>query len=485
MRNPLEAIRSIFTKPNLSQAYERGFYEGGKVTGANKDFWNGTSDFETTAMPDRDKLRARARWLSGNNPLMDNIDNAIINNVIGNGISLQSITGKVKFDADVEERFKRWSNDRNLCDVKGMFTFGNIQRMLLKSRMVDGEIFIYKVITKQGLMLQLIESDALDSSRQDGGIQTDAIGKPISYHFLDKDNNSFVIKAEHIINYFLADRPTQSRGLSEYKQAIVDIKNFSAFQTASIQGARARANIAYTVTTNGGGGNPFGADLTNRIQDVNGVHVMYMANGEKMEKLDPDSVATDYVQFSESTIRLMATARKVSYELAFRDYSKVNFASSRASLLQDFKRFDHEQTHLVDYILNDVYKAWLEVEILSGRIKASGYEKDVYKWLKPKWIMPKRDLVDPLKEISAIEKKIKMGITCETDVANANGEDYEEILKKKANEIKLKAKYGVPDYTLIPEEDDENSSGETDLDKQMSGGESANKTTNKKVVDDE
>lgn len=484
MRNPFVAIRDWATKGVALNMYERGFYEGGKVTQANQDFWNGTSEFETTAKSDRDRLRARARWLSANNPIMDNIDNAIINNVIGNGIALQSITGKDKFDSDVAERFKLWANNPKACDSTSRFTFSNMQRMILKSRMVDGEIFIYKRITKEGLRLQLIEADALDSGRQDGGVEVDNTGSPTNYHFVDSDNKPFVVKAEHIINYFMAERPTQYRGLSEYKQAIIDIKNFSAFQTASIQGARARANIAYTVTTTGGSGDPYNADLKNRVQTINGVSVMYMGVNEKVDKLDPDSVATDYVQFSESTIRLMATARKISYELSFRDYSKVNFASSRASLLQDFKRFDLEQTHLMDYILNDVYRTWLEIEIYAGRIKASGYDKDPYKWVKPKWIMPKRDLVDPLKEITAIEKKIKNNLTCETDVANSMGEDYEEILIKKAKEIELKAKYGVPDYTLIETEDDtiddDDDSGETDVDEHQTGGESANDKKEKK-----
>jgi len=476
MINPIDFIRTLLTKT----AFERGFYEGGKITQTNKDFWNATSDFETTASPDRDRMRARARWLSANNPIMDNIDNAIINNVIGTGISLQSITGKDKFDKDVEEKFALWAETPSMCDVTGRFTFYDMQRMILKSRMVDGEIYIYKKVTKDGLKLQLIEADAIDSGRQDGGIELDATGVVKTYHFKDIKGVSFSISAEFIINYFVSDRPSQVRGISEYKQAIVDLKNFSAFQSASIQGARARANIAYAVKTNGSS-NLYGGDIKNNIQSINGTSVLYLNSGEEVSKLDPDSVATDYVQFSENTIRLIATARKISYELAFRDYSKVNFASSRASLLQDFKRFDQEQLHLIHYILNDVYKTWLTIASLTGEVKASGIKKAPTKWIKPKWILPKRDLVDPLKEITAIEKKIKMGITCESDVANQNGEDYEQILIKKAKEIELKTKYGVPDYTLIPDEnygeydyDDDDDSGKTDVDEHQTGAESSN-----------
>lgn len=481
MKNPLTSLRIWATKSIALSMYERGFYEGGKVTTANQDFWNANSDFETTATVDRDKLRARARWLSGNNAIMDNIDNAIINNVVGNGIQLQSVTGNKTFDEDVEARFLRWSKKKKLCDSTGRFSFNAMQRMMLKSRMVDGELFIYKRITKDGLKIQLIEADAVDSGRQDGGIELDNTGSPIRYHFLDANNKPFAIKAEDLLNYYMPERPTQYRGVSEYKQAVLDIKNFSAFQTASIMGARARANIAYVVENSSSSGDLYGKDSKTQTQTINGVSVMYLGQGEKMNKLDPDSVATDYVQFSENTIRLMATARKVSYELAFRDYSKVNFASSRASLLQDFKRFDLEQEHLVENVLDDIFESWFRVEVLRGNIKASGLEKDPDKYIKPKWIMPKRDLVDPLKEITAIEKKIKMGITCESDVASQNGEDFEQIIEKKAWEMEIKKKHGVPDYSLIdvPEEENDDS-GETDVDEQLSGGESANDTKKEK-----
>ncbi len=449
MFKKINNLLNRFTSP-VKNAYLRGFFEGGKRTLANRDFYNGgTSDFETLASNDREIIRARARWLSANNPIMDNIDTSIINNTVGAGITLQSITGNKKFDKEVETKFIEWAEDVKKCDVTGRQTFYDMQRLILKTRMVDGEIYIYKKITKNGLQLQLIEADALDISRMNGAFDLDKNGVVTAYHFIDKNNQKYTIPAEFIINYFVMTRPSQLRGISEYNSAVTDIKNFSAFQTASIQGARARANIAYAIKQNGNINDIYnGTEQNEKIQAINGVSVMYLNQGDEITKLDPDSVATDYVQFSENTIRLIATARKISYELAFKDYSHVNFASSRASLLQDNKRFAHEQKHLKDYVLNDIFKTWLKIEILRGEIHVKNFFGNEKKWIKPKWIMPKRDLVDPLKEISAIKEKIKLNVTCETDVANSEGENYEEILAKKAREIELKKQYGVPDYTI-------------------------------------
>ena len=427
---------------NTITPMERAFYEAGKKTSANKDFWNANSEFETTATPDRDTIRARARWVSENDPIMNNIDLSIINNVCGNGIHFQSMVKLKSFNKVVEERFKMWATNKQKCDVSGRLNFYEIQRLALKTRMVDGEVFIYKIYTKNGLQLQIIEADNLDTSKGNNGLEINRYGKVTKYHFLDANLAPYSIDARYIINYYMPVRPSQYRGISEYKQAILSIKNFSAYQLATVQSARARANIAYYVKQENGG-KTLNADEEKRTQSINGVSVIYLNKGETINKLDPDSAPTDFTKFSETMIRQIATSRNISYELAYKDYSKVNFASSRASILQDFKRFDHEQQHLVDNVLQNVYEAWLENEILNGSIKASNYYSNQDMYHKTKWIMPKRDLVDPLKEILAIEKLIKLNLTTATDEANARGDDFEEILAKKQKEQELIEKYGI------------------------------------------
>jgi len=431
---------------------KRAFYEGGKRTLANRDFNNANSPFEYTAKLDRDVMRARARWLHENNPIMANIDKAIINNVVGRGIGLQSKTGNKKLDDAIEARFKAWANS---CDVTGRFTFTDFQRLVLSSRMVDGEILIYKVIVNGELKLQLIEVDNLDNSRGDNGIELDAMGRPLRYHFkLTYQNGEtqlkeFSIPAKDIINYFNIERPTQYRGVSEYKQSILDIKNFSAFQSATVMSARANAEIAYTVESERDAG-VFGVgsgftDYDERIQEINGLMVYYLRPGEKVAKHTNNAGGAGYGEFITSTVRMIATARNISYELAFRDYSQVNFASSRASLIQDNKRFDNEQEHLVSHVLNEIFDTWMEIEVLSGRIKVnpSKWAKDKSQFIKPRWSFPKREWVNPQQDMKAIEKEIELNLTTMTDLAHERGHDLEDILKTKQKELELMKKYGI------------------------------------------
>ena len=87
-------VANIATFGGLSKEFERAYFEGAKSTRLNRDFNLSNNHFELQASGDRDLLRARARWLSANNPITKSIDKSIVKNVIGSGITLQSKINK-------------------------------------------------------------------------------------------------------------------------------------------------------------------------------------------------------------------------------------------------------------------------------------------------------------------------------------------------------------------------------------------------------
>jgi len=405
----------------------RTFFDGAKRTTATRDFANASNqNFEELAKTDRDTLRARARWLSANNPIMSNIDSTLINNVIGKGIKLQA-------EDKIQTLFEEWQKN---CDLTGRRTFYDMQRIILQTRMVDGEVFIYKKATKDGLRLQLIEADQVDTYAGDSGLELDINGKVTMYHF-KTDSGSQKIDAKHIINYHKSNRVSQYRGVSEYSCSVIDIKNFQGFTTANIQALRARANIAYVVEgdeVNPGNYNATQDTQTNEnIQEINDAFVFYLNQGEKIKAIDSSTTPINYAEFVESTVRMIATGRNISYELAFRDFSRVNFSSARASIVQDNKRFDSEQEHLETYVLNDIFTAWYEIEVLKGRVSD--------KIPTPSWVPPVREWVRPLEDLKVILEMVDKNLMTYTDAAKARGKDFEEILKQREKEEDMIKKY--------------------------------------------
>ena len=237
---------------------KRGFYEGGKLRGANNDFHNANAPFEDQASPDRDIMRARARWLHENNGIISGIDSSIKANAIGAGLKFQSKTGDKKLDDAIEKAFEEWIKLKN-CDITGRLFFGDMQNLILGQRMMDGEILIYPKITtdkKNPLKIQLIEADrfegamftnanTVDGTTYIDGMEVDTNGKPQKYVLRNGLFDKVRINADEAIHYFkMTNRATQYRGISEYKQIIIDLRNFAGYNSSTIQALRARRSIA-------------------------------------------------------------------------------------------------------------------------------------------------------------------------------------------------------------------------------------------------
>lgn len=444
---------------------QRNFYQGGKRGGINQDFNKANAPFEQTASPDRTTLRSRARWLHENNGIVAGIDHSIKANTVGNGFKFQSKTASNALNKEIETKFNLWQKQAN-CDVTKRQHFGDMQSTILGQRMTDGEILIVKKLTgdkTNPFKLQLIESDRFDSGvltvakdlNYIDGIELDGFGAPLHYHFSDGLFKQTRLKASEVIHYYkMSNRATQYRGISEYKQIIIDLRNFAGFQASTIASARARANIAYAIESENAGGIPgvlAKDDNGDPIEAINGLMVHYLKKGEKIHQMDPTLNGTEYGEFVKAAIRMIAVGRQISYELAFRDYSQTNFSSARASLIQDHKRFSNEQWHLATYVLNPIFEGWLDANVLAGNIKglsAQQYFKNKQKLTQPRWIAPVREWVDPLKDIKALKEELDLGLTTRTEAAAARGKELSEVLEARIEENKLLEVAGI-----LPQED--------------------------------
>lgn len=438
---------------------KRGFYEGGKLNGANQDFRNANAPFEDTASPDRDVMRARARWLHENNGIISGIDYSINVNSVGAGLRFQSKTGITSIDKAIEKHFSEFMNQKH-CDITGRQHFNDLQKLILGQRMMDGEILIHKKLTRDKrhpLKIQLFEADRFQGSSYTSntnnvdGIEVDSNGAPQNYLLTKGLFDSERVKSDDIIHYFkMTNRGTQYRGMSEYKQIIIDLRNFAGYQSSTIQALRSRSGIAYAIESDNVPGriNSLNQDAATNdpLYDINGVMVHYLNKGEKIHQFDPTISGTEYDAFVRTCIRMIATGRKISYELAFRDYTQTNFSSARASLIQDHKRFSEEQWHIVTYVLTPLFESWLDANVMAGNIKglsAGRYFADKERFVQPRWIAPAREWVDPLKDIRAFKEEYLLGSATLEEYAASRGKDLEEIITQRAKENDMLKKAGI------------------------------------------
>jgi capsid protein len=89
------------------------------------------------------------------------------------------------------------------------------------------------------------------------------------------------------------------------------------------------------------------------------------------------------------------------------------------------------------------YREWLDVAVLSGRLKINDYFQNRAHYRKPKFTSRGWPWVDPLKEVNANIKAVKAGFKTLTEIAAESGKDFEDIVKTRRRELDLLATYQI------------------------------------------
>ena len=329
--------------------------------------------------------------------------------------------------------------------------------MLLKSKLTDGEILINCVWTKDKkfpIKFQLIEVDQLDTSKNKNGnntvfsgVEVDSFGKPIAYHIKTSINSfkSERFDAKNIIHFYDSERATQYRGITDYAQTINNLKDFAAYNDSEIVKNRVLASFATFIKSTNVGGSLFADKKTGEaqgsadpIKEITTGMVKYLRQGEEVQAIQSNQLGNSYNDFMINTTRIIAAGRDISYELAVRDYSKVNFSSARAGLIQDNKRFDDEQMMIVEDALTPIFSMFLDAVFLSGALQLpNDYLTNKEKYVKATWIMPTREWVNPLQDIKALKEEIALGINSRTKAAGGKGRSFEDIAVEIVGEEKM------------------------------------------------
>ncbi len=145
-------------------------------------------------------------------------------------------------------------------------------------------------------------------------------------------------------------------------------------------------------------------------------------------------------------LRSIAVASGLSYELVSRDYSRTNYSSSRASSLEDQRRFRPLQKFLVWRLCQPVYRLWFRQAVLAKQAGHAGFDAfpslteyivDPEYWTKCNWRAPGWDWVDPLKEVQAAAMEVEQGFRSRGDIVEASGGDLIETFTELAQENDL------------------------------------------------
>jgi len=414
-------------------------------------------------------LRARSRDLMRNNPYAKRFRRMAISNVIGpQGITLQNRAtdpnGKQDDKANnaIETAWWKWGMR---CDVTGRFSFRQVCGMALGSVVADGEVLIRKVRGRGefGLELQLVEIDHLPEHLNDAsrnirmGIERDNFGKATAYYLYEKhptDLSSSLsqklvrVPAEEIIHLYLPDRISQTRGIPWMHAAMTGLKMLGGYEEAELVAARLGAAKGGFYNRPAGEEMITGAEGStpeNPIQEVTPGMFEVLPEGWSFSPFDPTHPTTAFKDFVKAILRGISSGFDVSYAYLANDLEGVNYSSIRAGVLDERDMWMGLQSWFIESVLEDIYKEWLWMALLSGKVKLPFAKFD--KFHAPQWMPRRWAWVDPLKDMHANLLAIKAGLKSPSMVAAEMGNDIEEVYEAIKRDEELRKRLGITTAT--------------------------------------
>ena len=460
-------------------------------------------DQPTGTQYDLSVMRARSRDANRNDPVASGATDTMKTNIIGNGLKPQSKIRAAALGIS-EERAKdlrrqaetAWSLFAPMADAGNRLDIDEMQFLALTKIIEDGETIVIPTWAKErwrpfGRCLEIIESERLASPSKEmtaapHGIKTGSRGEPETY-FIKKTKKSVQDKDDYlpikardsegrpkILHIFPTKRPGQTRGVPLFAPVLSYFKDLADYMEAEVVAARVAACLAVFITK----GDPMAAGMalggdtetgTNeRIQSIEPGLVSYLNMGESINTVDPKRPGDAFGPFIESILRIIGISIGLPYELIAKDFSKTNYSSARASLLEGRRMFMGWRNWFSRKFCKPIWDLILEEAFLRGMFDAPDFYKFRHEYSQVQWIGGGWGWVDPVKEVDASKKAIDYGLSTLAEETAAQGRDWEEVLEQKAREndkvSELKLDLGTADKSkqTKSEGDDGNKSNQDD-----------------------
>ena len=413
------------------------------------------------------RLLARARELVVTNGYAANACEAFAANLVGDGIKPSSLIDDAALRDQVQKLWLAWTDE---ADADGLTDFYGLQAMVAREMFVAGECFVRlrSRRAEDGLLvpfqLQLLQSEMLpfettetaaNGNRIRCGIEFDAIGRRVAYHFRRRhpgdstDQRVAVpdtvrVLAEDVLHVYRPIDAGQIRGLPHVAPAMVRLFLLDQYDDAELDRKKTAAMFAGFITKTA----PEDPMMGEGAVDLDGAAIaslepgtmQVLLPGEDVKFSSPADVGGGYEAFQYRTLLAVSASLGLPYHLVTGDVRQANYSSLRAELVE-FRRRIGQLQHgvIVHQFCRPIWARWLEAAVLSGALVLPGNASATGLFRAVQWIPPRWDWVDPLKDIQAQVLAMEAGITSRRKVVEATGYDVEEVDRENAADARRAA----------------------------------------------
>lgn len=454
---------------------------------------------------ERNTISARVHDLVRNDGWASSGVQKLVDSAIGGGWRLSSkpdwyFLGQTRewaseFRSRVQSLWAVHANDpRRYIDFERRLDFAGLIALKFRHRMIDAECLSVLRWRERGGMFatceQVIDPDRLsnendmpDDEYLRRGIQFDEDGVATHYHIRSAHPGDWLSGLARmrwsrvpretawgrpvVIHDFEPSRAGESRPVSMLAPVLAKFRMLNRYDMAELQAAILNAIFAAFLES------PFsGEDIVNSMQGaggleaisafqglredvhdrmkirVDGVRLNMLAPGEQIKMPQASRPAVAFAAFEAACLRNIAGAMGLSYEQLAMDWSKTNYSSARAALVEVWRFIAARRQRFASGAVMPLYMAWMEEAFDRGYLEeppgAPSFHEAPYAYLACRWIGPPRGWVDPVKEAQGAQLRMESMVSTLEDECNEQGLDYEEVMEQRAQELADMREYGLP-----------------------------------------
>lgn len=440
-----------------------------------------------------------------------------------------------EFQTEIEEMFDLYADSPdNWIDASRSNNFTQLIRMGVGIHLMSGEILAAaewdsRSASEFNTCIQMIDLDRLSTdpmSRMDpavrAGIRFDKNGAPESYQIRTEHPNDIAwsytlpewkeIKSRkpwgrpQIIHVHEQVRPQQTRGYSDIMASVKAMHIGHKMRDITLQRILAQSIYAATITSELpseqvfaqlGGAEASPEQVAKAISGyatgylssiaaytgsaknvaIDGAKIPHLFPGTKLDLTSPGKDTTLGMEFEQSLLRYMASSFGVSYEQFSRDYTKTNYSSARAAMVETWKYMQSKKKAVADRFATIIFRLWLEEAInnnklttLPARKAGMFYNNGVLNMKfdavsRVEWIGASRGQIDEYKETQAAVLRIDNGLSTAEDELARLGKDWRKVYRQLKREQNLRENLGLlftPSTTAIVATNDQQDAADAD-----------------------
>ncbi|MCX4025177.1 phage portal protein [Spartinivicinus marinus] len=463
-----------------------------------QDWQPPTLSVDMEHLPERQLRNSRARDIKRSHGYAAGAEQTYVDNIVGHQFRLSAkpnykvlgIDHKVanEWAKDVEARFTDWAEDPDAwIDAEEKRTLTMLARESVRHHAHQGEVLAsveWRKLARNNAQtaIKLIDSERLcnpyelpDSYRLRAGVELGPRGQALAYHIRSAHQSEAGLTHQayqwkkiakrkrwgrlQILHIFEPEQADQTRGVNVFVSSLKGLKMLEQFQDATLQNAIVNAMYAAVIESEmdsqtvlaalGGVDDGHNNAFTNYLAQVagyhqkaknirfNGVKIPHLLPNEKLE-LKTASTNAAFSQFEDTLLRHLAASMNLSFEQLSKDYSKTNYSSARASMLESWKYFLGIREIIPARFCSQLYALWLEEMVNKGIIQLPNGSPNFYQaksaWCRCLWIAQGQTHIDGLKEVKRIELLMKLGLLTYEKAAMMLGEDYQELFEQRLRE---------------------------------------------------